>query len=315
MGRRSIVLIVALLLAGLAAFSIWRVLSEAQTSAREGTTLVEVYRAQSFIAEGTDGALVISSALAIASEENLDFLPENAITSEDQLRAVLTGRVAAGPISANSVLTSDSWVAITEEIRPLSEVIGQNRQAMTILAPAERGVNGFIQPGDSVNVIVTTSLRVFGESAVDAGFDELTEEDQAAEAQADEATTPQEKTLQFTRFVMQGVPVLAVGREIVPDEDAPVQITADFVDPDAAVVEESEDQTTSLITLEVTPDQAERLAFSYETGSVWLTLVPADFTPARTEGVIFENLFQDFGILTTLFPDLEALEALLGAGG
>lgn len=315
MGRRSIVLIVAMLLAGLAAFSIWRVLDEAQTSAREGTALVKVYRAQAFIAEGTDGALVISSALAIASEENLDFLPENAITSEDELRAVLTGRVAAGPISANSVLTSDSWVAITEEIRPMSEVISQNRQAMTITAPSERGVNGFIQPGDSVNVIVTTSLRVFGESAVDAGFDELTDEDQATEAQQEDAPDASEQTLQFTRFVMQGVPVLAVGKEIAADEDAPVQITADVVDPNAPVVEEETDATTNLITLEVTPDQAERLAFSFETGSVWLTLVPADFTPARTEGVIFENLFQDFGILTTLFPDLEALEALLGAGG
>lgn len=314
MGRRSIVLIVALLLAGLAAFSIWRVLSEAENEAAAGLEIVVVYRAVDFIAEGTEGALVISSQLAVESEENLDFMPANAITSADELQAVLTGRVAAGPISANSVLTTDSWVAITEEIRPLAETISRDKQAMTVAAPAERGVNGFIRPGDSVNVIVTTSLRVFGQSAVDAGFDEITEEDQAVEAQQDAPTETQDQTLQFTRFVMQGVPVLAVGREIIPDEDAPVEITADVVDPDAEATEEAQDSTLSLVTLEVSPDQAERLAFSYETGSVWLTLVPADFTPARTEGVVFENLFQDFGILTTLFPDLEALEELLGAG-
>lgn len=315
MGRRSIVLIVALLLAGLAAFSIWRVLSEAQNEALAGTELVPVFRAQGLIAEGTEGALVISSALAVASEENADFLPTNSITSEDELRAVLTGRVAAGPISDGSILTTDSWVAITEEVRPLAEVISQNRQAMTVLAPGERGVNGFIQPGDSVNVIVTTTLRVFGQSAVDAGFDELTNEDQAAEAQAEETTEAKDQTIEFTRFVMQGIPVLAVGREIVADEDAPVQITAPSVTEGEDGAAEEAEQPSEYFTLEVTPDQAERLAFSYETGSVWLTLVPADFTPGRTEGVVFENLFQDFGVLTTLFPDLEALEALLGAGG
>jgi len=314
MGRRTIVLIVALLLAGLAAFSIWRVLSEAENEAAAGLEIVVVYRAVDFIAEGTEGALVISSQLAVESEENLDFMPENAITSADELQAVLTGRVAAGPISANSVLTTDAWVAITEEIRPLAETISRDKQAMTVSAPAERGVNGFIRPGDSINVIVTTSLRVFGQSAVDAGFDEITEEDQAVEAQQDAPVEAQDQTLQFTRFVMQGVPVLAVGREIIPDEDAPVEIVADVVDPDAVAAEEEQDSTLTLVTLEVSPDQAERLAFSYETGSVWLTLVPADFTPARTEGVVFENLFQDFGILTTLFPDLEALEELLGAG-
>ena len=44
-------------------------------------------------------------------------------------------------------------------------------------------------------------------------------------------------------------------------------------------------------TLEVTPEQAERIAFSFENGSVWMTLVPADFIEVDTDGVTIETLF------------------------
>ena len=68
-----------------------------------------------------------------------------------------------------------------------------------------------------------------------------------------------------------------------------------------------------MLTLEVTPDQAERIAFAYGFGQIWLTLSPTDnFAAAETEGVVIENLFSDFGVLTTLFPQLIEFEKLLG---
>jgi Flp pilus assembly protein CpaB len=44
-------------------------------------------------------------------------------------------------------------------------------------------------------------------------------------------------------------------------------------------------------TLEVTPEQAERIAYAFENGSIWLTLVPEDFVEVETSGVIIDNLF------------------------
>jgi hypothetical protein len=47
----------------------------------------------------------------------------------------------------------------------------------------------------------------------------------------------------------------------------------------------------TVFTLEVTPEQAERIAFSFEGASVWMTLVPADFVEVDTEGITLDNLF------------------------
>lgn len=318
MGRRTLVLILALVLAALAALAIWRVLSSAEEEAKAGFALVPVYRAAEFLPEGADGALALSQDSVKSSEENQEFLPENAITTEEELRAILTGRVAAGPISQDQVLTTDQWVTITEDVRPLKDVIAQGAQAMTIRATAERGVNQFVKPGDRVNIIVTTDLEILATPAVAGvetpGGDETTPTTTPAEGEA----APQEVTEKtYTRFVMQNIPVLAVGREIVPDENAPVVVDVPPTGTEAEVAEATpaEDSTFDLYTLEVTPDQAERLAFSYETSTVWLTLVPDDFTASRTEGVIFDNLYPDFGVLTTLFPGLRDLEILLGLGG
>lgn len=48
---------------------------------------------------------------------------------------------------------------------------------------------------------------------------------------------------------------------------------------------------STIFTLEVTPEQAERIVYAFENGSVWLTLVPEDFVEVETNGVIIDNLF------------------------
>jgi hypothetical protein len=63
------------------------------------------------------------------------------------------------------------------------------------------------------------------------------------------------------------------------------------VDPTGAPVAPEEQVFETTFTLEVTPEQAERIAFSFENGSVWMTLVPADFIEVDTEGVTIETLF------------------------
>ena len=56
--------------------------------------------------------------------------------------------------------------------------------------------------------------------------------------------------------------------------------------PDGApVVPEEETGNDTTFTLEVTPEQAERIAYAFENGSIWLTLVPGDFVEVETTGV------------------------------
>jgi Flp pilus assembly protein CpaB len=95
--------------------------------------------------------------------------------------------------------------------------------------------------------------------------------------------------------VLQGIPVLATGRDVALDEDAPVTVEAEPTEPvegetDTTGAEEDTGNET-IFTLEVTPEQAERIAYAFENGSMWLTLVPEDFVEVETQGVIIDTLF------------------------
>lgn len=284
MGRRTLVLIVALLLAGIAAFAVWQFLSNVEQEKEAELELRLVYRVTGgTISEGTEGSLVLSNERVVASEEEFRWLPVNAIGSDDELRATLTGKVAAGPISDNMILTTDQWVALTVEIKPLAERIPAGKQAITIGVDSIQGVNGFIEPGDRINVIVTLTapIEALAEEVIASG-EELTPEELAAiEEQLNEDL--------ITRFVMQGLPVLAVGREIRPEEDVDQPVTVTTVPAEGE--EAAQGAGSGVLTLEVTPEQAERIVHVFATGSVWLTLVPEDFVPVPTDGITRETLF------------------------
>ena len=287
-------MLVALILAGLAAWAVWNYLQNVENEIIEGQEIVEVYRAGEAIAEGTDGAILLSDfdgggELITQGEDQSEDVPDGAITTAEQLRDVLTNRVAAGPISAGSILTTSQWTSITVDIVPLAEEIPSGKQAMTISVDNIRGINGFVEPGDRINMIITLDLPE------DLLPDELSGIAEQPAAPPEEGAAPTEETVgvvTYSRFVLQGLPVLATGRDIRPDAEAPETVEVD--DPEATVdgqpVEvEAGNETT--FTLEVTPEQAERIAYAFEIGSMWLTLVPGDFVEVETTGVTVLNLF------------------------
>jgi pilus assembly protein CpaB len=294
MGRRAIVLLVALILAGLAAWAVWNYLQNVENEIIEGQEIVEVYRAGEAIAEGTDGAILLSDfdaggELITQSEDQSEDIPDGAITTAEQLRDVLTNRVAAGPISAGTILTASQWTSITVNIVPLAEEIPSGKQAMTISLDNIRGVNGFVEPGDRINMIITLDLPE------DLLPDELSGIAEQPVAPPEEGAAPTEETVgvvTYSRFVLQGLPVLATGRDIRPDAEAPetVEIDEPEATPDGQPVEPETGNDTTF-TLEVTAEQAERIAYAFENGSMWLTLVPGDFVEVETTGVTVLNLF------------------------
>jgi len=289
------VLLVALILAGLAAWAVWNYLQNVENEIVEGQEIVEVYRAGEAIAEGTDGAILLSDfnsggVLITQSEDQAEDVPVGAITSAEQLNQALTDRVAAGPIAAGSILNESQWAAITVNVVPLAEEIPSGKQAMTISTDNIRGINGFVEPGDRVNMIITIDIPE------DLLPDELSGiAEPAAPAEGETATEEAVAAVTYTRFVLQGLPVMATGRDIRPDEDAPETVEVDpettgDTTPEGEPVEEELGNDTTF-TLEVTPEQAERIAYATENGSIWLTLVPGDFVEAPTTGVTTLNLF------------------------
>lgn len=289
MGRRAIVLLVALILAGLAAWAVWNFMQNVREEAEAGQEQVTVFRAgPGGIAEGTEGNILVSDFNAggeqvFQSTDILENTPLDAIQSEQELREVLTNRVAAGPISERGILTRSQWTTITVDIRPLSEQIAAGNQAITISTSNIQGVNGFVEAGDQINMIITLDIQ-FDLLPIDAPIT-LPSPDDEPVAPGEEETI----TVTYTRYVLQGLNVLAVGRDVRPEDedDLTGQIAAETGDE----VTETVEGNPTVFTLEVTPDQAERIVYAFENGSIWLTLVPEDFVEVETSGVTIDNLF------------------------
>jgi len=283
MGKRTLVLIVALVLAGVAGAAVWVFLTNVEEDIKARQELVPVFKAVATIAEGTSGDLLLSQLddtqpPILAGEIATEDRPDNAFGSEDELRAFLTGKVAAGPISGNQVLTRDQWVSSIVQVRPLADAIPEGNFDLVVsygvlhhipdphpvVAAAWRSLRpggriAVINPGDRINVIVTIAVP---------------DESQEGEISSAITTTlvpgeevPQVPEITITRFVLQGLRVIAIGQEIRPEADEPQP-----VDVTTPGTEEQPEERRDIVTLEVTSEEAEKLVFSFEQGSVWLTL-------------------------------------------
>jgi Flp pilus assembly protein CpaB len=260
---------------------------------------VTVFRAGTAgIAEGTEGDVLLSDFNAGGEliEEGIDEVedtPADAIQSSEELRQILTNKISAGPISSRGILTRSQWTELDVDVQPLAESISSGNQAITISTSDIQGVNGFVNAGDRVNMILTLDIE-FDLIPVDGP---TLPPDDGGEATGEDTET---EVVTYTRYVLQGLNVLAVGRDIRVEEDGDQTGEIDAGDtttgttPEGTPAEgqtEEEQGNATVFTLEVTPDQAERIVYAFENGSVWLTLVPEDFVEIESDGVTIDNLF------------------------
>lgn len=292
MGRRALVLAIALLLGAVAAFAIWRYLSGIETELRQNTEQVPVFRAMAPIAEGTEGRVVLQGAGTLYQKgvEQREDLPADYIATEDELQSILSTRVAVGPVSANEILVQSQWASASVELTPLVELIDSGLEAVTVSPDIVAGVNGFVRPGDRVNILVTLSIAFnLTEVGTTPEFGIPTETEPNAQEQTQETEVP------YTRYVLNNVPVIAVGREVVAKEGAPEEVVASTVpsaaDQGAVQGEAVEEIITSVYTLALPAEDIERLVFAQSQGALYFTLVPEDYTLVETKGVTINTLF------------------------
>lgn len=290
MGRRALVLLVALLLAGVAAFAVFTFIQNYKGDLDAQQEKVTVYRAIQEVPEGQDGDLFLQTPMWEVSEDQVLDVPEGAIASEEELEAVISGKVAVGPIAENEILLSNQWVALSVDITPLAEQIPSGKQALTISTDSVRGVNGFIQPGDRINAIVTVDILFDLLPANAPGFG-IPEDTPPEDPEAEQSTT-----VTLTRYVLQGIPVLAVDRDVRPQDGERQNV--DVATPEGT--EGEAEAPGTIFTLEVDPQQAERFVYAFENGSVWLTLVPEDFVEVDTNGITIDTLFEG-DLVTDIF--------------
>ena len=336
MGKRTIVLVVALLLAAVSAFSVWQYLNSVEDEVRRDINEIKVFRANEFIEQGTPGEeakLVIEESIALQEVLDLDedqkiiCAGENAREGEDPDPTVcqghtssldIDGKVAAGPINAGQLITDDMFLT-PQEVNSitLSQSIPQGKVAISFRAPENNSVGGFVRPGDKVNILASASVNLSSaisllqdpelrelilESGIGVPTDTgvpgvVTGEEEQQEDAISRRAAALPSTVQFTQTVLQNIEVLAVGADT---RDAPLGTGL-------------EPQGTQIVVLEVTPEQAEIIEFADQFTSVSLSLLPDPdefpYTEFEARGVLVEDLFD---LIPRIQEILEPLEGLLG---
>ena len=236
---------------------------------------------------------------------------------EVSLQQALAGRVAAGPIPAGVVVTTDMWIDPVQAAQSLDEVVSSGNQAVTVPVAASRAVAGFIRPGDTVNVLVT--LKVEGTP--------ITEDAPALDPQQESGSgEPETITKTLTRYVLFNKHVLAVDDQArewrrLAAVSAPAPTPSETVrlphpphrKPGVGTSRLSIE--FSLSPLRSTPRRQSNWSSPSRRCTSGSTLATDDFVVEETGGVVIDSLFgEDAGPRRVLRAGLMDLPALFEDG-
>jgi pilus assembly protein CpaB len=268
--RRVLGLIVALLLAGVATFAVYQLVTTADERARQDEQLAEVFVVQGEIPAGTTAEAAIAQGLISRDQIPSRTVPPGAIGSLETLE----GQVATVTIFDGEIVVAQRFGSTVAQPGGLFE-IPEGLEAVTVEAEVVRGVAGYVQPQDRISLVATVDVPTEGPA------------DEADEAE-DAAAVTGAVGGRRTQYIVQDVVVLAVGERVVETEAE---------DGQPATAAPTTDRF--LFTLAMEPEDIERAVYSQLEGVVWFTLLPAlddpeaerDFieTPGRGSADIFDR--------------------------
>lgn len=196
----TIVIAIALLLAGTASFLVYHYLTKQGSKQRQGTTVAVAARDISVGAK-LDATNLKSSVWPKENLPQQGYFPD-AIT--------LVGRVAVRQISAGDIVTEPKLMPLNraEMGGVMTYIVPQGHRAVTVAVNEVAGVAGFITPNSRVDVVLTAQLN----------------------------GTLDNKDDQLSKIILQNVPVLATGQVTEQKEGKPAivpTVTLDLSPSDA----------------------------------------------------------------------------------
>ena len=263
--RRTVILIAAVLIGAIAAYALYNYVNGVEDRAYDNAKRVQVFVVKQPIAKGTPGDQAIGDKLVQSGQIPQEFRPATAITDT----AVLTGKVALTDLVPGQVVVDGMFVDQATAFVTFSERIPVDQVAVTVSVDQVRGVAGLLVPGDKVNLMVVLTPELAALTSGQPG--------QPARPAAEGELGAGGDTV---RFLYQNVEVLAIGQTAAADVGA---------------TEAPTNPGSGLITFNVPPDAAQRIALSG--ANLYMTLAPKDFQPVDLPPVDFATLFQP-GVLT-----------------
>ena len=251
-GGKALAVVLALVLAGAATFAIFTYVRGIEQRAFEDAEVVEVFLAQETIPAGLTAEAASEAGLIIRGNAPRATVPDGAVTSLDQI----AGLVTEDRILADEVIVRARWVDPAQATSVLE--IPEGFEAISVEVQVPPGVAGFVRSGDQVSLVATVTLP--GPVTTD-----------------EDGTVTEEPEEVLSRYLLQGLDVLAVGQRVITEEGE------DGVQESTAQV---------LLTLALQPEDVERIVFAIENASLWFTLLPEDAEAQETPGRSFDDLFE-----------------------
>jgi pilus assembly protein CpaB len=283
--RRTMILIAAIAVGLLAAFLVFNYVQGAEDRAQGDAQRVDVFVVRDQIPRGVSGTQAQEQNLIQRDQIPREFLPPTAITSLDQI----DGKVALNNLAPNQVLVDGMFVDPADAQVGFSELLEDDRTAITVSVDQVRGVAGLLVPGDEVNIMLTGADIPSdpGQTAVDNNIQNMFPE--------------------YTRVLYQKVRILAIGSTAAAQPGA--NLTEDAEGEAAAPAAAEPLANAGLITFSVPLEAAQYIA-SIDSSAMYLTLVPEGYEPTPLPPLDLDQIDQLPGeagdILTPYGPDGEA---------
>ncbi len=268
--RRTVILIVAVVVGALAAVGLLNYVKNAETSAGEDAAPVQMWVVKQTIPKGTPVETAIEGQLIALEETAAKYRPATAVVEP---ATDLAGLVAITDLPVDMPVLTGSFVSpriidtgITDRLEERGLV------TVTFNVDQTRGAAYLIEPGDFVNVFVERDWDTpFFEEDPPVELTDAATAELLAELEKYDTVRPLLTDLYpvDSRVVYQKAEVLAVGDSLVPDLGQTVEDTE--AEAQSAVSE-------GLVTLAVPPEAAQ-VILAVGRDNIYLSLVPDDYEP------------------------------------
>ncbi|MCB1270589.1 MAG: Flp pilus assembly protein CpaB [Microthrixaceae bacterium] len=280
--RRTLILVGALLLGGLAAFLTLNYVRGVENRVDEDSELVPVVVAAAPVSEGSQASAAIAEGSLVVAERARKDVPANAVGR----LADVEGQVAVIDLSGGEVVTSTMFAGLQDLTGSRSAGLDPGNVAITVNVDSASVSGGLIQPGDLVNLLVSFDR---GEGDPESG-------DLEGGGDSDSGTLQLGAGgVQFPKpagYAFQAVKVYAVGT------DAGTSVASEEGEDGESAAPQN---LSTFLTVQMPPEQAAVLA-SVRDADLYAVLVPPDYElrPMEIQGAVPSlpgmegtNIYQD----------------------
>jgi len=252
MKKIKLIALLAALVVGLGVYKVLQVITKPVETPRTAVVVAAVD-----IPENTKITADMVTMKDVATEA---LLPSHLRRIDDAVGMVMSSDVYAGEqIVSNRLVTVGMETAANDT---LAYKVDEGMRAITISVGSTTGLVNMIKPGNRVDVLMNYTYKEVPEeeeepeeTAAPALTPVYSEEGEilyyaSPDEPATEAEEPEEETVNATRYLLQNVPVLAVG----------------------SVMNKNGAEEYSTVTLQVTPEDAAKLSFAEWTSSLRLVM-------------------------------------------